>query len=233
MLGDLVLTCRAVSDIVDDGVTFEAEPLMMSGAWPPPAPSDVEGMDGALPLMAIDGGFRQNLFSFKVSVGSHHWTSFWFSDREETIVDGRGASCPVPVRLRGAGAQDIFLQRGRVWRHCLCREPDVHPERVRAWDHPPNAGARVQVVRERSGAGCGAASQHVGSLHQRFLASACGQNEHDVVSNPPAVQDLCLSPEIPRCREHDNDGYGLRVRDFRPCQIGWSIRPFLTDDIGL
>jgi hypothetical protein len=117
---------------------------MMSGAWPPPAPSVWKAWM-VRPLMASTV-FSTKPLSFSVSVWIITCTSYWSAtDRQQSMAAGvvPQSSCSfsaqAPPRIISSSAA-----AGGV---ALARQADVHREGVEAWIMRPICqGPGVQVV---------------------------------------------------------------------------------------
>ena len=134
--------------------------LMMSGAWPPPAPSVwkawmVRPLKAAMVLSTKPD-------SFSVSVWIATWTSISSATRE-AAVDRRGRGAPVLVQLEAAGAGlDLLAQRLGQAGVALAEEAEVHRQAFGRLQHAadvPGAG--------RAGRGVGAGRRPGAAADQR------------------------------------------------------------------
>ncbi len=116
-----VLTVNGRVGFVEEGSTFGSPAtLMMSGAWPPPAPSVWKAWM-VRPLKARDGVLDEAGFVQRVGV-DHHLDVVVVGDGE-AIVDRRRRRAPVLVQLQRAGAGLRSSRRGRRGaRRCPCRK---------------------------------------------------------------------------------------------------------------
>ena len=165
--------------------------LMMSGAWPPPAPSVWKAWM-VRPLMARIVSSTKPL-SFSVSVWIITCTSYCVGD-VEAVVDRGGRRAPVLVQLeRGGAGEDHLLERRRQRGVALAGEREVHREGVEALDHAldvPGAGAGGG---ERAVRRAGAAAEHGGDArHQRFL-DLLRADEVDMRVHAAGGEDLALA----------------------------------------
>ena len=185
--------------------------LMMSGAWPPPAPSVWKAWM-VRPLMARDRVLDEAAFVQRVGV-DHHLHVVLVGDRQ-AAVDRRRRRAPVLVQLQRAGAaQHHLLQRRRQRGIALARQADVHREGVEGLDH-----ARHVPRSRRAGGGqramrrAGAAAEHGGDArHQRFL-DLLRADEMDMRVEAAGGEDLALAGDDLGAGADDDGDAGLRVR---------------------
>ena len=165
-----VLIVYGIVGLVDDGSTLGSpHALMMSGAWPPPAPS-VWNVPIARPAIA-SSVVSTNPDSLMVSV--------WIVDLHvvlvrdlQAIVDRRRRRAPVLVELQAvcAGLQ-LLGKRARRRAIALAHEAEVHRKRLGRLEHAVDVpGSRRARRRKRAGRRSGAAAHHRRDAgHQRFV----------------------------------------------------------------
>ena len=130
----MVLRVKGRVGLVDDGSTFfRPATLMMSGAWPPPAPSVWKAWM-VRPLNALIVSSTKPDFVQRVGV-DHHLDVVIVGDRQ-AAVDRRRRRAPVLVQLERAGAGlDHLHQRRRPRGIALAGEAEIDRKRVGRLDH--------------------------------------------------------------------------------------------------
>ena len=188
--------------------------LMMSGAWPPPAPS-VWKVWMVRPLKAaIVSSTKPD--SLSVSVWIATWTSYSSATRQAAVDRGRRGA-PVLVQLEPAGAgRDLLAQRLGQAGVALAEEADVDRQAPR----PPAACGRCARGRAcrwwrwcRSAGPVPPPNMVVTPRRQRLVQDCCGQMKWMWESMPPAVT-IRPSPAIDLGAGADDDvdaGLGVRV----------------------
>ena len=164
---------------------------MMSGAWPPPAPSVWKAWM-VRPLMARIVSSTKPDFVQRVGV-DHHLHVVLVGDGK-AVVDRGGRRAPVLVQLEGGGAgEDHLLQRRRQRGVALAGEREIHREGVEALDHAldmPGAGAGGG---ERAVRRAGAAAEHGGEARHQRLVDLLRADEMDMRVHAAGGQDLALA----------------------------------------
>ena len=165
---------------------------MMSGAWPPPAPSVWKAWM-VRPLKALMVSSTKPDFVERVGV-DHHLHVVVVGDRQAAIDRGRRGA-PVLVQLERTGAGlDHFLKRLRARSVALAGEAEVHRKGIGRLDHAREmertgrAGGGVGA-----GGGAGAAAEHRGDAgHQRVL-HLLRADEMDVAVEAAGGEDLAFA----------------------------------------
>ena len=177
---------------------------MMSGAWPPPAPSVWKAWMVRPLKAAIVSSTKPDSFE-RVGV-DHHLHVVLVGDRQ-AAVDGGRRRAPVLVQLERAGAGlDHFLERRRAARRCPCRRSRGSSGRRR-----PPAIMRRDVPRARRAGGREGAvagpvpppSMVVTPRHQRLL-DLLRADEVDVGVDAAGGEDLALAGDHLGARADDD-----------------------------
>ena len=167
----MVFTVYGRVGLVEEGSTFASpHTLMMSGAWPPPAPSVWIGVDGAA-LERGDRGFDEARLVQRVGVDRDLHVHL-VGDRE-AVVDRRRRRAPVLVELQARSRRPVTCSRSGSGRLALPlpRKPRfIGKASAAASIEWMCHGPGVQVVAIRAVRRAGAAADHRGDAgHQRFL----------------------------------------------------------------
>ena len=185
--------------------------LMMSGAWPPPAPSVWKAWM-VRPFNRGDGVLDEAGFVQRVGV-DHHLHVPVVGDGE-AAVDGGGGRAPVLVKLERAGAGlDLLDQRGGQRGVALAGKGEVHGEAFGRLDHAPEmprsrrAGGGVGAGRR-----AGAAAEHGGDAGIERLVDLLGRNEVDMHVEAAGGEDLALAGDRLGAGADDDVDAGLDVR---------------------
>ncbi len=204
--------------------------LMMSGAWPPPAPSVWKAWM-VRPLKA------RMVFSTKPElverVGVDQDLDVHLVGDREAAVDRRGRRAPVLVQLERAGAgPDLLDQAVGPRRVALAGEAEVHRPGLGRLEHAPDVpGARRAGGGVGAGRGAGAAAQHGGDAGAERLLDLLRADEVDVAVEAAGGQDLALARDRLGRRADDDVDAGLRVGIARLADAG--DPPVLDTDVGL
>ena len=227
----MVLRVNGRVGLVEDGSTFFSPAiLMMSGAWPPPAPSVWKAWM-VRPLNAFTvSSTKPELVQ---RVGMEHDLDVVVVRDAKAIVDRRGRGAPVLVQFQRAGAGlDHLDQRRRPRRVALAGYAEIDREGVERLDHPPHvpgtgrAGGGKGAVRR-----AGAAAQHRGdAAHQRVL-DLLRADEMDVAVEPAGGEDFAFARDHVGAGADDDGDIGLDVGIAGLADRG--DHAFLDGDVGL
>ena len=179
---------------------------MMSGAWPPPAPSVWNAW--IVRFLKAEIVFSTKPLSFSVSVWIITWTIVCVGDGEAAI-DGCGRGAPILVKLERAGAPQHHLLQGRRQRGvALARQADVHGEGVEGTGSCGRyaRGPGVQVVASVPWAGPVPPPSIVVTPAVSASSICCGQMKMDMRVEAAARQNLALARNRLRARA-DDDGH--------------------------
>ena len=207
----MVLRVNGRVGLVEDGSTFFSPAiLMISGAWPPPAPSVWKAWM-VRPLKAFTVSSTNPELVQRVRM-QHHLDVVVVGNREAVVDRGRRGA-PVLVQFQRAGAGlDHLDQRGRARRVALAGYAEIDRERVERLDHPAHvpgsrrAGGGKGAVRRP-----GAATEHRGDAgHQRVL-DLLRADEMDVAVEPAGGEDFSLARDHVGAGTNDDGDAGLDV----------------------
>ena len=136
--------------------------LMMSGAWPPPAPSVWKAWM-VRPLMARDGVLDEAALVQRVGVDHH--LHVVLRRRRRGSSRSRPASCPSPRAASARRRRPSTISSSAAGQRgvALAGKADVHREGVDSLDHPRDVpGAGRAGGGERAVRRAGAAAEHGG-----------------------------------------------------------------------
>ena len=166
--------------------------LMMSGAWPPPAPSVWKAWMVRPLKAAIVFSTKPDSFE-RVGV-DHHLHVHLVGDREAAVDRGRRRA-PVLVQLERAGAGPDLLDQAVGQRGiALAGEAEVDRPGLRRLQHPadvPGAGRAGGGV--GAGRRAGAAAEHRGDAAVERLVDLLRADEVDVAVDAAGGDDLALA----------------------------------------
>ena len=184
---------------------------MMSGAWPPPAPSVWKAWI-VRPLNALIVSSTKPHLVERVGV-DHHLHVVIVGDGK-TAVDRRRRRAPVLMQLQRAGAGlDLFDQRRGLGGVALASEAEVHRKGVGRLDHARDMpGARGAGGRESAGRGAGAAAEHRGDAAHQGFVDLLRADEMDVRVEAAGGENLALARDHLGARADDDRHAGLDVR---------------------
>ena len=179
--------------LVDDGKTFfRPATLMMSGAWPPPAPSVWKAWM-VRPLNALMVSSTKPELVERVGV-DHHLDVVVVGNRQ-AAVDRRRRRAPVFVQFQRTGAGlDHFLKRRRTRGIAFAGKTEIDGKVIGRLDHTGNvkrsrrAGGRKGAVRRP-----GAAAEHRGHPRHQGFIDLLRADEMDVRVEAPGGQDFAFA----------------------------------------
>ena len=183
---------------------------MMSGAWPPPAPSVWKAWM-VRPLNALMVSSTKPDFVERVGV-DHHLHVVVVGDGE-TAIDRRRRRAPVLVQLERTGAGlDHLLQRRRARGVALAGEAEIDGKVVGRLDHagevprPRRAGGGERAVRR-----AGAAAEHRGDAGHQRLVDLLRTDEMNVGVEAAGSENFSFAGDHFGARPDDDGDAGLNV----------------------
>ena len=165
---------------------------MMSGAWPPPAPSVWKAwMVRPLKALMVSSTKPQ----FVERVGVDHGLHVVVVADLQAAVDRRRRGAPVLVQLERTGAGlDLLFERGRARGIALAGEAEVDRKIVGGLDHAAEVeGAGCAGGGVGAGGGAGAAAEHGGEAGHHRLIDQLRADEVDVGVEAAGGEDLALA----------------------------------------
>ncbi len=207
-----VLIVNGRVGLVDDGKTFGSpHNLMMSGAWPPPGPFGVEGVDVA----ALEGGDRVlDKARFVERVGVDRDRDVELLGDTEAGIDRRRGRAPILVQFEPAGAGLDHLDQGpRVRGVALAEEAEIDRQPLGRLQHAGQMpGARRAGRRGGAGGRPGAAAEHRRDAAVERLLDQLRADQMDVRVDAAGGDDAALAGDrLGPGPDHDVDP-GLDVR---------------------
>ena len=207
----MVLTVKGRVGLVEDGSTFgRPHNLMMSGAWPPPAPSVWKAWMLRPLKAAIVSSTKPDSLSVSVWIATAMSNC---SATDEAAVDRRRGRAPILVQFEAAGAGlDHLDQRARVRRVALAEEAEIDRQPLGRLQHAREM-PRPRRAGRRRGAGRrpGAAAEHRRDAAVERLLDQLRADQVDVGVDAAGGDDPALAGDhLGAGADHDVDA-GLDV----------------------
>ena len=207
----MVLRVNGRVGLVEEGRTFFSPAiLMMSGAWPPPAPSVWKAWM-VRPLNALMVSSTKPDSFERVAV-EHHLDVVVVGDGEAVVDRGRRRA-PVLVQLERAGAGlDHLFQRGRPRGVALAGEAEIDRKGVGGLDHArdvPGAGRAGRGI--GAGGRAGAAAEQRGDARHQRVVDLLRADEMDMRVEAAGGEDLAFAGDRLGARADDDGDVGLDV----------------------
>ena len=207
----MVLRVNGRVGLVEEGRTFFSPAiLMMSGAWPPPAPSVWKAWM-VRPLNALMvSSTKPNSFE---RIGVHHHLHVVVVGDRQAVVDRGRRRAPVLVQLERAGAGlDHLFERRRPRGVALAGKSEIDREGVGRLDHArdvPGAGRAGGGV--GAGRRPGAAAEQRGDARHQRIVDLLRADEVNVRVEAAGGEDLAFAGDRFGARTDDDGDIGLDV----------------------